>query len=136
MMNEHERKFLGQGWRYTPGVDAKGGIALTGGARDIESAIMVILGTAKGERVMRPEFGSSIHEYVFAPNNSATHGLLSYYVKDALAYWEPRIDVTNVLVDADRQNPSRVLIDIQYTIKATNDNRNLVYLFYLIPREV
>ena len=134
-LTDHEKMFLGQGWNFPVEIDPKGGMALTKGSRDIEASISVILGTSKGERVMRPEFGSSIHEFVFAPNNATTHGLIAYHVRDALAFWEPRIDVRNVIVDTDRFNPSRVLIDIEYMIKATNDERNLVYPFYLIPRE-
>lgn len=134
-INGMERHFLGQGWRYPIRVDGSGGIAMSRGEDDIEHAIIVILGTSKGERVMRPEFGSSIHDFVFAPNNATTHGLLEYHVRDALTYWEPRIDVDDVDVRADEMNPSRVLIDICYTVKATNDSRNLVYPYYLIPLE-
>lgn len=134
-INGMERHFLGQGWRYPIRVDGSGGIAMSRGEDDIEHAIIVILGTSKGERVMRPEFGSSIHDFVFAPNNATTHGLLEYHVRDALTYWEPRIDVDDVDVRADEMNPSRVLIDIGYTVKATNDSRNLVYPYYLIPLE-
>ena len=130
-----ERHFLGQGLSYPIRVDGSGGIAMSRGESDIENAIMVILGTSKGERVMRPEFGSSIHDFVFAPNNATTHGLLEYHVRDALTYWEPRIDVNDVDVRADEMNTSRVLINIGYTVKATNDKRNLVYPYYLIPLE-
>ena len=133
--NERDKHYLGQGWGFPLGVDGAGGIAMSRGETDIEHAIMVILGTSKGERAMRPEFGSSIHDFVFAPNNATTHGLLSYHVRDALAYWEPRIDVNEVDVKADELNTSRVLIDITYTVKATNDSRNLVYPYYLIPLE-
>ena len=67
-----ERQFLGQGWHFPLESDGRGGMALAKYENDIEEAIKIILGTAKGERVMRPEFGSSIHEFVFAPNNATT----------------------------------------------------------------
>ncbi len=127
--------FLGQGWRFPPAVNGAGGIAMTVGEKDIEASIRVILATAKGERVMRPEFGSVIQDFVFSPNNATTHGLLAYHVTDALRQWEPRIEVTLVDVSADPDEPSQVRIDIAYRVKATNDERNLVYPFYLIPRE-
>ena len=76
-LNGQEKKFLGQGWRYPMGVDGRGGIAMTRRKDDIDASIKVILATAKGERVMRPEFGSSIHDVVFAPNNPTTHGLIA-----------------------------------------------------------
>ena len=132
---DRSRNFLGQGWAFPLGVDGTGGIAMSRGENDIENSILTILGTAKGERVMRPEFGSSIHDFIFAPNNATTHGLLGYHVRDALAFWEPRIEVTDVDVAADESNPSRVLINISYTVITTNDNRNLVYPYYLIPLE-
>ncbi|MCH9010223.1 MAG: GPW/gp25 family protein [Chloroflexi bacterium] len=132
---DRSRNFLGQGWTYPLGVDGAGGIAMSRGENDIENSILAILGTAKGERVMRPDFGSSIHDFIFAPNNATTHGLLSYHVRDALGFWEPRIEVTDVDVAADELNPSRVLINIGYTVITTNDNRNLVYPYYLIPLE-
>ena len=132
---DRSRDFLGQGWAYPMGVDGTGGIAMSRGEKDIEYSILAILGTAKGERVMRPDFGSSIHDFIFAPNNATTHGLLGYHVRDALAFWEPRIEVTDVDVAADELNPSRVLINIGYTVITTNDNRNLVYPYYLIPLE-
>ena len=134
-LNGQEKNFLGQGWRYPMGVNGRGGIAMTKGGDDIDASIRVILATAKGERVMRPEFGSSIHDVVFAPNNPTTHGLIAFYVQEALNRWEPRIDVTGVNAQADIVEPGRVIVNIQYQVKATNDERNLVYPFYLIPLE-
>ena len=84
---DSSRNFLGQGWAYPLGVGGTGGIAMSRGENGIESAILAILGTAKGERVMRPDFGSSIHDFIFAPNNATTHGLLGYHVRDALSFW-------------------------------------------------
>ena len=127
--------FLGQGWRFPLSVDGTGGISMVRGDRDIEEAINIILSTPKGERVMRPEFGSSIHEFVFAPNNATTAGLLGYHVREALLRWEPRIEIREIDVQPDLQEPSYVLINIAFVVKATNDERNLVYPFYLIPKE-
>lgn len=127
--------FLGQGWRFPPAVDGAGGMAMTIGEKDIEASIRVILATAKGERVMRPEFGSIIQDFVFSPNNATTHGLLAYHVTAALRQWEPRIEIVRVDAAADPKEPAQVRIEIGYRVKATNDERNLVYPFYLIPQE-
>jgi len=135
MTLDNTRSFLGRGWHFPPRVDPRGGIATTSHQTDIEQSIMIILSTAKGERVMRPDFGSGIHDFVFAPNNMTTAGLLSYHVRESLLRWEPRIDVTNVSVHPDVTDLSRLLINIWYEVKATNDQRNLVYPFYLIPSE-
>ena len=84
---------------------------------------------------MRPTFGCQIHELIFAPNDSTTAGLAAYYVREALAMWEPRIEVTDVQVDIDPDNQERMLITIDYDIKATHDSRSLVFPFYHIPGE-
>lgn len=97
----------------------------------IRESIIIILGTAPGERVMRPNFGCEIHDLLFAPNNVTTAGLAAHYVVDALQKWEPRID--NVEADAEPSvdQPNKLLINIAYTVRATNNRHNLVYPFYL-----
>ena len=129
------RDFLGAGWSFPPRVNSRGQISLARDERDIDEAIRIILSTARGERPMRPEFGSEIHTLVFAPNNTSTATALSYYCKDALGRWEPRIDVAGVDVNTDPQNEGLMLVSIRYRIRATNDERNLVFPFYRIPPE-
>jgi len=126
---------VGSGWAFPPTVDARGRIALARQERDVEEAIRMILLTPIGQRVMRPEFGCRIHDLIFAPNEATTTGLARYYVEEALAMWEPRIDVTEVLVSPDPLNTGRLLIEVRYVIKATHDERALVFPFYRIPGE-
>jgi phage baseplate assembly protein W len=127
--------FLGSGLAFPFGVDSRGRIALAHRERDIEQAIRIILLTPKGQRVMRPEFGCQIHELVFAPNDATTAGLAEYYVREALAMWEPRIEVISATVTPDSLEQERLLIDIRYEIKSTHDRRALVFPFYRIPGE-
>ncbi len=127
--------FLGSGWSFPVGVDARGRVALSRRERDIEEAIVIILLTPKGQRIMRPDFGCQIHDLVFAPNDATTAGLAVYYVEEALAMWEPRIRVLDVTARPDDADPGRLMIDIQYEIKATYDRRALVFPFYRIPGE-
>jgi len=108
---------------------------LVGDATEIEQAIRIILNTAPGQRVMRPEFGCRLHELVFAPNNSATAGLAERYVREALGRWEPRIDLEQVQVIPDAQNQAVLQVLVHYRIKAIHSSRSLVYPFYLIPEE-
>ena len=129
------RDFLGVGWAFPVGVDARGRIGLARQERDIEEAMRIILLTPKGQRVMRPEFGCQIHDLIFAPNDATTAGLAAYYVEEALGMWEPRIRVKEVNARPDAENPGRLLIDIVYEIKATHDSRSLVFPFYRIPGE-
>jgi phage baseplate assembly protein W len=126
---------VGKGWGFPPRIGRGGGIGLVGGEAEIEQAILIILRTAPGQRVMRPEFGCELHDLVFMPNNTDTASKVKRAVRQALGRWEPRINVVSVEANPDRNDPARLLIDIQYLIKATHDRRSLVYPFYLIPEE-
>jgi phage baseplate assembly protein W len=132
MVTEGNKDILGAGWSFPIRIDGRGGIALSKHEGDIEESIRIILGTAKGERRMRPNFGCDVHNLIFAPNNATTWGLASHYVEEALGWWEPRIEVTEVNTQPDPKDTARLLISIKYQIKATNDARNLVYPFYLL----
>jgi hypothetical protein len=129
--NNTVKDILGTGWHFPLGVDGRGGIAMMRHEKDIEESMRIILATSKGERRMRPEFGCRIHELVFAPNNATTWGLVTQYIEEALGWWEPRVEVMEVDVHPDTTDPSRLLINIKYRIKATSDERSLVYPFYL-----
>src|SRR2546423_9148582 len=119
-------EFIGRGWAFPVHTDATGAVALVGGEREIIESIQLILGTAPGERPMRPEFGCAIHDLVFAPADSATAGQIAYSVRVALERWEPRIDLTDVLVGFEAVDDGMLLIDIRYTLRDGNDPRNLV----------
>lgn len=99
--------------------------------QDIKESIWIILSTAKGERVMRPDFGCGIHDLVFASMNTATLGLVESTVRDALTTWEPRVEVINVGVSTKEANNGRLEVSIDYRVRQTNNEFNLVYPFYL-----
>jgi phage baseplate assembly protein W len=126
-------EFIGRGWAFPLRTDATGSISLVSREREIEEAIRLILGTAPGERPMRPEFGCRINEYVFASADGGTANAIAAEVKHALRRWEPRIDVQEVLVTFDARETTTLYIDIRYSIRRTNDRRNLVFPFYVIP---
>jgi uncharacterized protein len=126
-------EFIGRGWAFPLRTDSTGGIALVTREREIEEAIRLILGTSPGERPMRPEFGCRIHEYVFASADGATASAMAAEVKSALMRWEPRIDVEDVAVSFDAKDAAVLYIDVRYLIRHTNDRRNLVFPFYVIP---
>lgn len=128
-------QFIGTGWSFPMRIDAAGGIAMSSDDHKIEEAMRLVLGTAPGERPMRPAFGCRIHEHVFATADATTAGLIAHEVKTSLRQWEPRVDVTDVDVGFDDDRPSIVYIDISYRIRSTNDPRNLVFPFYSIPGE-
>jgi uncharacterized protein len=126
--------FVGRGWAFFPmRTDVTGGVELVGRDREIQEAIRIILGTAPGERPMRPEFGCAIHDFVFAPADAGTAGQIAYEVRSALDQWEPRIRVQDVLVTFEEAAEGTLHIEIRYVIRGTNDPRNLVFPFYVIP---
>ncbi|PJF45065.1 MAG: baseplate protein [Phototrophicales bacterium] len=124
---------IGRGFAFPPQIDSQGKLALTGNESEISQAIHVILNTAPGERIMRPDFGCRIHELVFEPNTEETHAKAARFVREALNMWEPRIDLQDVKVRADTENMGMIQIEITYTIKGDLDPRALVYPFYILP---
>ena len=129
------KEIVGSGWSFPPRIDPQGGLALTNDRSELVQAVYIILSTSPGQRVMRPTFGCRLHELVFAPNNSHTAAQARRYVEEALGMWEPRINVIQVDVNPDPRETHRLMIEIQYEVKANHDRRSLVYPFYLIPME-
>jgi uncharacterized protein len=123
--------FLGRGWAFPVGLALDDEIALVADAEDIRQSIRIILETDPGERVMRPDFGAGLRRMLFEPITTNTLALVQHRVEEALVAWEPRIDVLDVVVSADEAPLGRLLIQIDYSIRATNTFYNLVYPFYL-----
>jgi uncharacterized protein len=127
-------EFVGAGWAFFPmRTDITGRIVLVTSHQEIEESIRLILATAPGERPMRPDFGCAIHDFVFAPADSATAGQIAFEVRAALDRWEPRIDVLEVQVDFSAAGEGTLHIQIGYRIRGANDPRNLVFPFYVLP---
>ena len=123
-------EFLGVGWKFPVDVTA-GQINRAYYEDSVRDAIWLILGTAKGERVMRPDFGCGIYDLVFSVNNTTTAGLVELEVRQALILWEPRIELLAVEVTPKPGEAYTLLIRIEYRVRATNNLFNLVYPFYL-----
>ena len=128
-------EFIGAGWAFPMRTDATGSIALVSHDREIEESIRLIVGTAPGERPMRPEYGCAIHDYVFDPADARTATRMAFAVRESLRRWEPRIDVLAVRVGRHPESDEVLLLDIRYTTSDVNSPRNLVFPFYVIPGE-
>ncbi len=126
---------LGAGVAFPFAVDPRGGIALAVGGEDVDQAIRIVLSTAPGERPMRPEFGCGIHDLVFAPSDNRTAGRAAYEVRASIERWESRITLHDVDVTFDEGDAGTMLISLTYSVRGTNDPRNLVFPFYTIPDE-
>jgi hypothetical protein len=124
------KPFLGVGWGFPVDLDDKGRISRAEFEESVRQSIWIILGTAKGERVMRPDFGCGIYDLVFEMNTASTAGKVSQAVREALLLFEPRIDVRDIQVRSENGGEV-MLISIDYEVRATNNVFNLVYPFYL-----
>ncbi len=129
-----DRAFLGRGWAFPVDLDRSGKVMMSDDEEDIRQAILIILGTASGERVMRPDFGAGLHELVFEPINTTTLALVRHRVEQGLITWEPRIDSIQVTV-TPYPDQGRLDIDVAYRVRSTNTFYNLVYPFYLMEGE-
>jgi Bacteriophage baseplate protein W len=126
---------IGTGLAFPLGVDRRGGLALARDEDDVEQAISIILSTAPGERPMRPEFGCGVHDYVFDVIDAGTVGRMDEEIRRALERWEPRIDVLAVDFDLETVGEGELAITVEYRMRATNDVRNLVFPFYVVPAD-
>lgn len=123
------KAFLGAGWAF-PVSAAEGEITTVAYEECVREAILTILQTNPGERMMRPTFGAGLNDFLFEPVDSATMALLQTRVQESLIDWEPRIDVQSVVVTAGSQL-NALNVDIAYMVRATNTAANLVYPFFL-----
>ena len=125
------RTFLGTGWQFPIRVNPQGGINYSQGEQNVQESIWIILSTALGERQMRPKFGCGIQDLVFAPMNPTTNGNIMNLVRKALTTYEPRIDVLDVQAGASGDQATKMVIRVDYRIRATNSYGNMVYPFFI-----
>jgi phage baseplate assembly protein W len=116
-------RFIGAGFdsAVTGGLflTSAGGVAMTDGDETVRQALFLLLSTTPGERVMRPGYGSRLHRLIFAPNDETTAGLAIHYVRQAITRWEPRAEIINLDAHADPDAPWRLLIRLDYRVKAS-----------------
>jgi hypothetical protein len=128
------KDFLGRGWRFPVGVDGDGRIALSEHEQDVREAIRLVLSTSPGERVMRPEFGAGVHDFVFETLSATAVGSMQSAIRRALLRWEPRAELLAVEVRGEPGEVGTVLVAIDYRVRATNSRFNQVFPFYVEER--
>src|SRR5687768_16842402 len=131
----NEREFLGKGLRFPVSVNLNGGVSSSAYEENVRQSIFIVLGTAPGERVNRPDFGCRIHDLMFAPNNDETAARAEYYCEEALYKYEKRITAIKCNAFPNKDEPSRLDIRISYQIAGKSEKKNLVYPFYLLKPE-
>jgi len=130
-MRDRGKEFMGRGWAFPIAFEPDRGVVRSAAfEEDIHQSIYIILSTARGERVMRPEFGCGIHELVFAVINTALVTQVRHHVETSLRKFEARIDLLGVEVDTTQAVNGRLNINIDYQIRTTNQSGNFVYPFY------
>ena len=130
-----DREFLGRGWRFPVAVNLTGGLSSSSLEENVRESIFIVLGTAPGERVNRPDFGCRIHDLMFAPNNDETAARAEYYCEEALYKYERRITSIKCKAIPSKDEPNRLDVRITYQIAGKSDKKNLVYPFYLLKPE-
>lgn len=130
------KRFMGRGFSFPFRVDpATNRIAMSSAEQDVEEAIRIILRTNLGERVMLPEFGTSAGDFLFSDDCAERVAALEESVREALDQWEPRITDIEVTADRDGSSKGVLAINIQYTLRVTNNQFNMVYPFYMMEGE-
>jgi phage baseplate assembly protein W len=131
-MNDKSKAFLGRGWKFPVGVDPiSGQIAMSAYEQDIRESIRIIIVTAPGERLMRPDFGCGAHDLVFASISRITIGLVESRVRECLTKFEPRIDIVSLDVSAANADRGQLIVNLNYRVRETNNEFNLVFPFFL-----
>jgi uncharacterized protein len=126
------KSFLGRGWKFPVRIDTTTGrVAMSEMEQDIKESIWILLSTAPGERLMRPEFGCGIHDLVFSSMSTVTMGLFESRVREAINRWEARVDITKLEVFTKEPDKGKLEINLTCRIRDTNSQFNLVFPFYL-----
>lgn len=124
--------FLGTGWGFPPEFHPRaGGVRMVSAEDDLREALQILLSTAPGERVMHPAYGCGLRRMVFETLNEGTQAEIRDLVERAVLFFEPRITLLNVSIDAARLDDGRLDIRLDYVIRATNSRSNMVYPFYM-----
>ena len=113
-------------------INNTGGIDMVEGAQSVRQAVLLLLTTRPGERVMRPGYGCDLFRLLFSPNDATTHGLAMHYVRTALQKWEPRIEIVHLDVCANAEEASLMDISLEYRVRRTQDTDAITLPFDLM----
>lgn len=127
-----QTSFLGAGWSFPPEfVRETGQVLMTSDEDDIRASLVILLGTALGERFLNPEYGLDMHEILFEPITTTMKTFLQDRVKTTILVFEPRINLLRLELDTSSQYEGKIIIVLDYEVRATNSRYNLVYPFYV-----
>jgi uncharacterized protein len=125
------KSFLGRGWGFPPEFNrATKAVGMLEDEADIKSSLEILLSTRLGERVMVPDYGCNLDELLFKPLTLTLKTFVIDLIKTAILYYEPRIDLNKIDIDPTDELEGVLLINLDYTVRATNSRKNMVYPFY------
>ena len=125
------KSFLGTGWGFPPAFSNKAAqVGLLSDEDDIQSSLEILLSTRQGERVMRQDYGCNLDEMVFEPLTTTFKTYIKDLISTAILYYEARIEVNKIELDDTGELEGRIMILIDYTVRATNSRFNFVFPFY------
>jgi phage baseplate assembly protein W len=124
--------FLGQGWAFPPEFTSGGrDVAMAADIEDIRQSLEILFGTRLHERIMQEDYGCNLDEFIFQELSGETLNRLEYMIKEAVLYHEVRIELNDLQINPDPDSPGLLLIELDFTVPASNSRYNLVYPFYL-----
>ncbi|MCH7413871.1 GPW/gp25 family protein [Belliella sp. R4-6] len=128
---DNNKPFLGRGWSFPPTFNNRSGsLKMLSGEEDIDSSLEILLSTKQGERIMHPNFGCNLEELLFNPLDRTLITYVSDLIKTAILYYEPRIDVQKIDIYEDDIINGKIIIDVEYLVRATNSRKNKVFPYY------
>ncbi len=124
--------FLGRGWGFPPQFNkATGGVEMVSDEEDIRQSLKILLNTTPGERTMLPQYGCNMREFLFQDIDTSLQNYMKNVVSNAILQYESRIQLNDLVVNTNEAEDGIVMLDITYTVRATNNRNNVVYPFYL-----
>ncbi|EDP95970.1 GPW/gp25 family protein [Kordia algicida OT-1] len=131
-MDYKSATYLGKGWDFPPTfLEKRGEVKLISDIEDIEKSLQTIVTTRQGERLMRPKFGCDLTDQIFENLSATQTTIMKNRIKEAIVFYEPRIDVIRIALDTQNFLEGKFLIKVEYLIRATNTRRNIVFPYYI-----
>lgn len=129
------KEFIGKGWRFPIVPGPTGALAWSEADDNVEQSLRLLLMTRLGERVMRGGFGSRLGDLVFRPGSDQNLRALEREVSATILKFEPRVEVLELLAEADAVDATRITVALSYRVRRTNTRESLVFPFYLVRGE-
>jgi hypothetical protein len=132
-MQNHKKTFLGVGWKFPPSFDKQDrSVRMVSEEKDIEESLRILLSTKPGERVLNLAYGCDMRRFLFEPIDTTTITLMKSTIEQAINNYEPRIELNDVNIEPDDEEPTLIYIAIDYTVQLTNTRTNMVFPYYLL----